>query len=176
MRRFAIQLRSLPAFQHTTFDFYAWDARNQGDSARLNADHIHIPTCKWHILYLDHMQIKWHNNIDGWLDNAMDTVQVINEMGLKKNYDKVIGVGHSFGGSAMWVIPSFLPLTTYDDTSFIDYNMMNRIIAEFFFPHIFDGLCILEAVIAKQFVPYKIRSNFPAIKTTLKRRDTWSSR
>ncbi|KAI7885233.1 alpha/beta-hydrolase [Lichtheimia hyalospora FSU 10163] len=117
MRRFATQLRSLPAFQHTTFDFYAWDARNQ----------------------------------DGWLDNAMDTVQVIKEMGLKKNYDKVIGVGHSFGGSAM-------------------------IIAEFFFPHIFDGLCILEAVIAKQFVPFKIRSNFPAIKTTLKRRDTWPNR
>ena len=39
--------------------------------------------------------------IDSWFDHAMDTVQVIEELELKENYNKIIGVGHSFGGSSM---------------------------------------------------------------------------
>ncbi|KAI9492137.1 Alpha/Beta hydrolase protein [Zychaea mexicana] len=126
------QFRELPQYNQTHFDFYAWDARNHGDSARLNKDHVHIPTYSW-------------------FDHAMDTMQLIEEMKLKENYDKLIGVGHSFGGSAM-------------------------ILAEFMNPKTFDGLCIPEPVIGKVIVPHAIRSQFPAIKGALKRRDTWKSR
>lgn len=46
MQRFATQLRSLSTFQSTTFDFYGFDARYAGDSARLNKDHRFNPGCK----------------------------------------------------------------------------------------------------------------------------------
>lgn len=39
---------------------------------------------------------------DRWSDNALDTLQVIEEMGLDQGYDKLIGVGHSFGASSMY--------------------------------------------------------------------------
>ena len=39
--------------------------------------------------------------LDSWFDHGMDTIQLIEELELKENYNKVIGVGHSFGGSAM---------------------------------------------------------------------------
>ncbi|KAI8145577.1 Alpha/Beta hydrolase protein [Fennellomyces sp. T-0311] len=132
MRRTLDQLRTLPRYNQTDFHFYAWDSRNHGDSARLNDGHVHIPTF-------------------GWIDNAMDTIQVIEEMELKENYDKLIGVGHSFGGSAM-------------------------IIAEFLFPKTFDGLCIPEPVIAKVIAPHELRKQAPPIVGALKRRDTWKSR
>ncbi|KAG2222607.1 hypothetical protein INT45_008726, partial [Circinella minor] len=119
-------------YNKTQFDFYAFDARNHGDSARLNEGNLHIPTYSW-------------------FDHGMDTLQLIEELELKENYNKVIGVGHSFGGSAM-------------------------IIAEFLFPKTFDGLCILEPVIAKVIAPYLLREQSPPIKGALKRRDEWKSR
>lgn len=39
--------------------------------------------------------------VDSWFDHAMDTRQVITSFGLQKDFDAVIGVGHSFGASAM---------------------------------------------------------------------------
>ncbi|KAI9323649.1 Alpha/Beta hydrolase protein [Dichotomocladium elegans] len=87
----------------------------------------------------------------GWVDNALDTIQVIETLELKKTHSKVIGVGHSFGGSSM-------------------------IIAEFLYPNTFDGLCILEAVIHNNSVPRQNWINFPPIKMTLQRRDTWPNR
>ncbi|KAI8145904.1 Alpha/Beta hydrolase protein [Fennellomyces sp. T-0311] len=132
MRRTLAQFRTLPRFNQTDFDFYAWDSRNHGDSARLNDGHVHIPTYTW-------------------VDNAMDTVQLVDEMGLKKSYDKLIGVGHSYGGSSM-------------------------ILAEFLYPKTFDGLCIPEPVLNKVIPPYEHAINFPPAIGALKRRDTWKSR
>ena len=101
MRRTLTQFRTLSRFHRTDFDFYAWDSRNHGDSARLNDGHVHIPTCNERII----CSSKNGANvlIDTWVDNALDTIQVVDEMGLKENYDKLIGVGHSFGGSSMYV-------------------------------------------------------------------------
>ncbi|KAI9268078.1 Alpha/Beta hydrolase protein [Phascolomyces articulosus] len=124
--------RKQSQYNQTQFDFYAFDARNHGDSARLNEATVHIPTFSWY-------------------DHAMDTIQVIEELELKENYNKVIGVGHSFGGSAM-------------------------ILAEFMFPKTFDGLCIPEPVISKVIAPYLLREQSPPIKGALKRRDEWKSR
>lgn len=44
MRRFLTQLRKLEQYNHTDVHFIAWDARNHGDSARLNEGH-HTPKC-----------------------------------------------------------------------------------------------------------------------------------
>lgn len=38
--------------------------------------------------------------IVSWFDHAMDTKQIIDELDLK-SYDKLIGVGHSFGATSM---------------------------------------------------------------------------
>jgi hypothetical protein len=43
MRRVAQQLNK--DYRNTNFEFYAWDGRNQGDSARINEKHL-PPTCK----------------------------------------------------------------------------------------------------------------------------------
>lgn len=40
--------------------------------------------------------------VDDWFDHAMDTQQVITSFNLQTDYDAVIGVGHSFGASAMY--------------------------------------------------------------------------
>jgi hypothetical protein len=44
MRRVAKRLQ-VPSYQDINFEFYAWDGRNQGDSGRLNVDHL-PETCK----------------------------------------------------------------------------------------------------------------------------------
>lgn len=41
--------------------------------------------------------------IDTWIDHGMDTQQVVNAMGLKNKHNKVIGIAHSVGGTAMYV-------------------------------------------------------------------------
>lgn len=41
--------------------------------------------------------------IDTWIDHGMDTQQVVNAIGLKNKHNKVIGVAHSVGGTAMYV-------------------------------------------------------------------------
>ncbi|ORZ00746.1 Alpha/Beta hydrolase protein [Syncephalastrum racemosum] len=86
-----------------------------------------------------------------WFDQSFDTRQVIKEMRLKEDYDTLIGVGHSFGATSM-------------------------INLEFFYPKTFDGLCMLEPVIRDEVLDVEIRNEFPPIKFTDKRRDTWDSR
>lgn len=72
-------------------------------------------------------------------------------MRLKEDYDTFIGVGHSFGATSM-------------------------INLEFLYPKTFDGLCMLEPVIKDEVLDVAIRNEFPPIKFTDKRRDTWDSR
>ncbi|KAI9492049.1 hypothetical protein BDB00DRAFT_766060 [Zychaea mexicana] len=91
MRNFANHLRSQAKFDHTDIDFVAWEARNHGDSARMNQGTF----------------IERYS----WFDNVMDTKQVIDKMELKKGYDKFFGVGHSFGATSMLVCEFFFPKT-----------------------------------------------------------------
>ncbi|CEI98162.1 hypothetical protein RMCBS344292_12279 [Rhizopus microsporus] len=84
-----------------------------------------------------------------WFDNALDTKQVIDKMKLKK-YDQLIGVGHSFGATSM-------------------------ILVEFFFPHTFDGLCVVEPVMSHLFYPMEVKLRSPILSSG-KRRDEWQNR
>lgn len=52
MRRFLTQLRKLEQYNNTDVHFIAWDARNHGDSARLN-EGIHNPKCNDFSPYFD---------------------------------------------------------------------------------------------------------------------------
>ncbi|KAG0168789.1 hypothetical protein DFQ28_001927 [Apophysomyces sp. BC1034] len=90
MRRFRDYLRSQPIYDYIDFDFVAWDARNHGDSARLNEG-----------TYLETYT---------WFDNAMDTKQVVDELELRA-YDVLIGVGHSFGATSMLLAEHLYPKT-----------------------------------------------------------------
>ncbi|KAI9311191.1 Alpha/Beta hydrolase protein [Dichotomocladium elegans] len=129
MRRCLTKLRALHVYQKTDITFVAFDARNQGDSALSNIKNVFIADY-------------------GWVHHALDTIQVIETLELKKNHNKVIGVGHSFGGCAM-------------------------MLAEFLFPRTFDGLCMLEAVAAKVIMQHELYANFPTIKETLNHRPFW---
>ncbi|KAF7721799.1 hypothetical protein EC973_004124 [Apophysomyces ossiformis] len=80
MRRLRDHMRTQSQYDHIDLDFVAWDARNHGDSARLNEG-----------TFLDSYT---------WFDNAMDTLQVIEHFELKE-YDALFGVGHSFGATSM---------------------------------------------------------------------------
>lgn len=51
--------------------------------------------------------------LDRWVDNAMDTKQVIEEMGLDQGYDQLIGVGHSFGATSMYNVYNNYFVTLY---------------------------------------------------------------
>ncbi|CAO3659092.1 unnamed protein product [Umbelopsis ramanniana] len=62
------------------FEFYAWDARNQGDSGRLNVDHLPLTF--------------------SWQDHASDLRQLIEELDLKRPQTQLIGIGHSVGATA----------------------------------------------------------------------------
>ncbi|EIE78717.1 hypothetical protein RO3G_03422 [Rhizopus delemar RA 99-880] len=72
-----------------------------------------------------------------WIDNALDIKQVVDELKLKQNYDQLIAVGHSFGASSMILLQSF-------------------------FPHTFDGLCLIEPALKNNFTPMEIRLKHPA--------------
>ena len=43
--------RKQQQYNQTQFDFYAFDARNHGDSARLNDGNVHVPTCQYYIKF-----------------------------------------------------------------------------------------------------------------------------
>ncbi|ORZ01065.1 Alpha/Beta hydrolase protein [Syncephalastrum racemosum] len=130
MREFVKHLRNDAALDETSFTLVAWEARNHGDSARLNADKLRSDYT--------------------WFDNVMDTLQVVEQLELKKKYDCLIGVGHSFGATSM-------------------------LVCEFFHPKTFDGLCLIEPVIRKTIDPVPVRAKYPTMATK-KRRDTWPSR
>lgn len=51
MRRFKDHLRSLREYDQTDITFISWDARNHGDSARLNENNLY-DSCKM-CIYLD---------------------------------------------------------------------------------------------------------------------------
>ncbi|KAI8876063.1 alpha/beta-hydrolase [Backusella circina FSU 941] len=90
MRRLKDHLRSLREYDSTDIHMVAWDARNHGDSARINEG-------KFSKTYR-------------WFDNAMDTISVIDEYNLK-SYDQFFGVGHSFGATSMIIAEFFFPNT-----------------------------------------------------------------
>ncbi|KAL7321086.1 hypothetical protein PS15m_000901 [Mucor circinelloides] len=91
MRRFKDHLRSLREYDQTDITFISWDARNHGDSARLNENKLY--------------------DSYRWSDNAMDTKQVIDEFQLNTDYDQFIGVGHSFGATSMILCEYYYPGT-----------------------------------------------------------------
>ncbi|GAA5802124.1 hypothetical protein HPULCUR_007585 [Helicostylum pulchrum] len=130
IRRFIAHLRSLQEYDQTDITVVVWDARSHGDSARLNEG-----------TFLESYR---------WFDNAMDTKQVIEEMGLDQGYDQLIGVGHSFGATSMLLL-------------------------EFFFPKTFDGLCVTEPVLSNMIHEAEIREMLPTLASG-KRRDEWPSR
>ncbi|KAI8138864.1 Alpha/Beta hydrolase protein [Fennellomyces sp. T-0311] len=132
MRRTIAKLRSLPNYDYVNIDFIAWDMRNHGDSARLNQG-----------LYNDAEPLSW-------FDIAMDVTQIADKLKFH-DYDKVIGVGHSSGATAM-------------------------LLAEAIHPKIFDGYYAIESIV-RNYIPKRARkAQLPIIKRTPKRRDTWSDR
>ncbi|CDH50710.1 hypothetical protein RO3G_03422 [Lichtheimia corymbifera JMRC:FSU:9682] len=130
MRHFIEYIRQhRPQYNSTNFTFVVWEARNHGDSARLNQG-------TFRDTYV-------------WFDNVMDTKQVIDVMELKKDHDKLFGVGHSFGATSM-------------------------LLCEFFYPRTFDGLCLIEPVIGDNIDDVVVREQYPTMASA-KRRDTWDS-
>ncbi|KAI9311237.1 Alpha/Beta hydrolase protein [Dichotomocladium elegans] len=129
MRYFIEHIRTLPEYDHTDFSVVLWDGRNHGDSARANEDTLD-----------DYYQ---------WFDHVLDTKQVIDTMGLKTDYDKLIGVSHSFGGTCM-------------------------LLCEVFYPKTFDSMCVIEPVIGAHIDPVVVREKY-ATMLSAKRRDTWPS-
>ncbi|CAO3672376.1 unnamed protein product [Rhizopus stolonifer] len=115
-------------YQHTNIIIVAWDARYHGDSALLN-------------------QIRGERY--RWVDNALDTKQVIDILKLKEK-GQVFGIGHSMGASCM-------------------------ILAESLFPGTFDGLCLIEAAVRRKVVPFQTRLKDP-IYASINRRDEWPNR
>ncbi|KAI7870002.1 Alpha/Beta hydrolase protein [Spinellus fusiger] len=85
-----------------------------------------------------------------WMDNAMDIQQVIQMMKLDKNYDNFIGIGHSFGATSMLLL-------------------------EYIYPNTFDGLCVIEPVLASGVLDVATRSKSQFFDS-IKRRDTWPSK
>ncbi|SAM04073.1 hypothetical protein [Absidia glauca] len=130
IRRVVAGIHQQDQYKQTDLSVFAWDARSHGDSARLNEG-----------TFLDSYS---------WFDHAMDTQQVITSFGLQKEYDAVIGVGHSFGASAMLLL-------------------------EFLFPNSFSGICAIEPVMANGIESVEKRAKSP-ILSSLKRRDTWPNK
>ncbi|KAI8883360.1 alpha/beta-hydrolase [Backusella circina FSU 941] len=105
MRRLRDHLRSLTQYNDTEIHFVAWDARNHGDSARLNEG-------KFTEQYT-------------WFDNVMDTLAVIEEFDLNE-YDRFFGVGHSFGATCMMVLEFMYP-GTFNGLTVIEPVMYQKI-------------------------------------------------
>ncbi|KAI9492141.1 Alpha/Beta hydrolase protein [Zychaea mexicana] len=136
MRQFAAQLRATPKYNKVEFDFISWDQRNHGDSARLNHGLLGMNT--------------------SWYDFGMDTIHIIDTLKLKRDYDKVIGIGHSVGATCM-------------------------ILAQFAQPGIFDGLCSIEPLVRGRVLDFEHRSKLPPLVVTnacmesLRNRPFWKS-
>ncbi|KAI9258468.1 Alpha/beta hydrolase fold-1 [Sporodiniella umbellata] len=124
-------LRSRKEYDTTEIRMIGWDARSQGDSARLNRDKF---------------SLRYKN-----LDHALDTKHIVDTF---KENDSLphqwIGVGHSFGASSMLIL-------------------------EALYPHTFDSLCLLEAVVMKEFFPMELVEQGPLF-TSIRRRDEWANR
>ncbi|KAJ2958498.1 hypothetical protein NQZ79_g5918 [Umbelopsis isabellina] len=78
MRRVANQLNT--DCRNINFEFYGWDARNHGDSARLNEKDL--------------------PETFSWQDHAFDIRQIVEVLELKTPESQLIGVGHSVGATA----------------------------------------------------------------------------
>ncbi|SAM07261.1 hypothetical protein [Absidia glauca] len=78
-------------YQQTDLCVFAWDARNHGDSARLNEGTL----------------LESYT----WFDNALDTQQIVRTFDLHSAYDGVIGIGHSFGATSMLLAEFLYPNT-----------------------------------------------------------------
>lgn len=108
MKRVLDALRSLPQYEQIDLVFYGWDSRNHGDSARLNDGHVNTPGCMSLVVNACRRCIfadseNHDDDIDTWFDHGMDTQQVVKAMGLREKHNKVIGIAHSVGGTAMYV-------------------------------------------------------------------------
>ncbi|KAI8997624.1 Alpha/Beta hydrolase protein [Pilobolus umbonatus] len=130
MKTFIEHLRSLAEYHSIHVTFVSWDARNHGDSARYNEGTL-----------LDSYR---------WFDHAMDTKQVIDYMELTTKYNRLFGVGHSFGATSM-------------------------ILSEFMYPNTFDGLVLVEPVMRAEFSKMELERTNPVLMSR-KRRDEWPSR
>ncbi|KAL0079418.1 hypothetical protein F4703DRAFT_1741525 [Phycomyces blakesleeanus] len=118
------KLRQDSSYDDVEIHYVSWDARNHGESARLNENTF--------------------SNRYTWMDNAMDTLQVIEEMGLNTDYQSFIGIGHSFGATSMQV------------------------------PTSFDGLCVIEPVMTIGVVDADAWNQAPVLALeTLKKRKFW---
>lgn len=53
-------------------------------------------------------------------------------------------------------------------------HVMTRLLCEFFYPHTFDGLCLIEPVIGDNIDDVVVREQYPTMASA-KRRDTWDS-
>lgn len=104
--------------------------------------------------------------LDRWSDNAMDTKQVIDEFQLNTEYDQLIGVGHSFGATSMYVF-FFYHIHQHDLTCY-------RILCEYYYPGTFNALCVIEPVMSSVMYDGEIKEQFP-ILASRKRRDEWPS-
>ncbi|RCH95691.1 hypothetical protein CU098_007865 [Rhizopus stolonifer] len=102
MKRLVDSLRTIKAYDQTDLLLVSWDARNHGDSARLN-------------------QGTFLNSYR-WFDNAMDTKQVVDQLKLKDHL--LILVGHSFGASSAILCEFFFP-NTFDGLCVIEPVMSN---------------------------------------------------
>ncbi|KAI8337505.1 Alpha/beta hydrolase family-domain-containing protein [Chlamydoabsidia padenii] len=107
IRRVVQGIHQQERYQHTDLCVFAWDARNHGDSARLNEG-----------TFLDSYT---------WFDNAMDTLQLVETFNLKTEYDGIIGVGHSFGATSMILAESIYP-NTFTGICAIEPVMANGIL------------------------------------------------
>ncbi|ORX49132.1 alpha/beta-hydrolase [Hesseltinella vesiculosa] len=119
-----------PQYQHTDLCVYSWDARNHGDSALTNRGHL----------------LETYN----WFDHTMDTKQILDYFELAEKYDAVVGVGHSYGATAMLML-------------------------EHMYPKSFNALCCIEPVLVPDIMETEVRAMSP-ILSSLKRRDTWPNR
>ncbi|CAO3632258.1 unnamed protein product [Cunninghamella blakesleeana] len=99
-------LYSQDRFQAIDLCVYAWDARNHGDSARLNEGTF--------------------TETYTWFDNAMDTKQIIDYFDLSEKYDGIIGIGHSFGATSMILLESLFP-KTFKGILAIEPVMLNNV-------------------------------------------------
>ncbi|KAG1443350.1 hypothetical protein G6F56_010700 [Rhizopus delemar] len=98
MQSLKTYLRGQREYDATEIQLIAWDARTQGDSARLNHD-LFNPRYRC-------------------LDHALDTKQIVDTFKADDN-DQWIGVGHSFGACAMLMLESLYP-RTFDNLCIIE--------------------------------------------------------
>ncbi|KAI8968514.1 Alpha/Beta hydrolase protein [Mycotypha africana] len=108
MRQLIAYLRTLQEYNSTDITFISWDARNHGDSARLN-DGTFLESYRWS-------------------DNAMDVKQIIDELGLNEKYDQFVGIGHSFGATSMLLCEFFYP------NSFTGLCVIEPVLSSFMIP------------------------------------------